>query len=114
MKTNELSVGKVLVATTSAKPYNSYNNYNSYTATTSAEASASASPSIGSAVLPAGQTSVFINNNQITAQSKVFVTSETPIAQTLAVTEETEGVGFKVEIKLPEVSDVKFSYWIIN
>lgn len=36
------------------------------------------------------------------------------ISQTLAVTAKQDGVGFKVEIKLPEVAEVKFSWWIIN
>jgi excisionase family DNA binding protein len=72
------------------------------------------SPSIGTSILPDRRTKLFVRNNSITAQSKVFVTATSLTTSPLSVIEVKEGLGFTVATAEPSPSPVEFNWWIIN
>ena len=79
-------------------------------------ASGSASPlqpSIGSAVLPAGQTSATVTSDSITDQSVIFITPTSPTTNTLYVVDKSPG-EFIVGTTTPQLDNVTFNWWIIN
>ena len=121
IRTNELTVGKVLVATDSAELMA---DSVQRTASSSAEATPSAerltlnarpNPTIGSGIIIAGQSRVTIANNQVTTGSKIFVTATTKTGgQPLIVSQKLPGVGFKIELETAIENEIKFDFWIIN
>lgn len=75
---------------------------------------ASASASIGEAVLKAGQLSVTINTGSVTAKSFIFVTPKSDISSPLTVSSQVAGTSFTVKINAAQATDVKFNWWIVN
>jgi len=70
---------------------------------------------VGSAVITAGQTEIIINNTDVKANSKIFVTATSSTnGQSLIVLEKTAGTSFKVGIDLPYYTDISFDWWILN
>ncbi|BDQ04956.1 MAG: hypothetical protein KatS3mg084_0474 [Candidatus Dojkabacteria bacterium] len=74
-------------------------------------------PVIGSGVIPVGAASVFINNSNVTSDSKIFISikSSSSNFDTIAISAISPGVGFEVRIK--EVNNDQntiFDYWIVN
>ena len=70
--------------------------------------------SAGSAVIPAGSTSLTINSDLVSAQSAVFVTPNIVLESPLSVTESSPGTSFKVEIPRPLDRGLPFKWWIVN
>ena len=70
--------------------------------------------SAGSAVIPAGSTSLTINSDLVSAQSAVFVTPNIVLESPLSVTESSPGTSFTVEIPRPLDRDLPFKWWIVN
>ena len=71
-------------------------------------------PTIGEAVILAGETSVTVETGAAGLNSKIFVTAKTVSDQPLAVTTVQEGLSFKVETKVPVTEDVSFNWWIVE
>jgi hypothetical protein len=126
IRTNELSVGKVLVATDSAEILGASEQWP--VSSESAQASSSSTPgagyssltthkdaTIGSATITAGSASLFVNNNQVTAQSKVFLTATSLTGgQPIIVSQKVPEQGFMVELEQAIENDITFDWWIIN
>ncbi len=87
--------------------------------TTPAEATGSAvlaaqSTTIGSGTFFAGQTIITIQNNTVTANSKIFITPTSNTDKVISVVTKTAGSGFTVQIPSSSTSNITFDYWIIN
>ena len=122
VKTNELAVGKVSVSTVSSEVVDS-SSFIVHGGTGANQASSSALPStmnqqlttrpdptIGSTVIPAGQTSVLVTNNSVTNNSLIFATPSEPVA---VGTKKNSG-SFMISIKEVLGEDLKVNWWIIN
>ena len=70
-------------------------------------------PSIGTAVLPAGESSITVENESVTDESLVFITPTSPTGNTLYVVDRIPG-EFIVGITAPPLEDIRFNWWIIN
>lgn len=70
--------------------------------------------SAGTTKLLKDENSVDVATDQITEQSRVFVTATTLTSSVLTVTEKTPGIGFKVEIISPAAEDITFDWWIVD
>jgi len=69
---------------------------------------------VGTAVIPAGQTEIFIDNLNIDANSKIFITATTSTeGQSLIVSEKSVGRA-KITIDTAVTSDITFDYWIVG
>ncbi len=80
-----------------------------------ASSSASISPTIGSAKIPADQSGVVVNTSQVTNTSKIFVTPRTKIgSQALVVDSITPGENFTVSLDHAIGTDVDFDWWIVE
>ena len=73
-----------------------------------------AAASLGTATLPAGETSVTINTTSVTSKSEIFVTPKSTTDQPLSVTEQNVGQSFTVSTSTPASKDIQFNWWIIN
>ncbi len=80
---------------------------------TESSASGVIAPSIGSSILPAGQSSVTVLNDSITDESLIFITPTSPTPNALYVVDKQQG-EFIVGITAPQQDDVHFNWWIIN
>jgi len=69
---------------------------------------------LGSAVLPAGETELVIENPLITEGSQVFLTPRIAVGVPLAVTEILPEESFTVAVSEPQETDIPFSWWIIE
>ena len=70
---------------------------------------------LGTAILPAGQISVTVSNNQIEENSKIFLTATSPTGgQALFVSEQKIKEGFSVSLDHPHSSDIRFNWWIVD
>ena len=72
---------------------------------------------IGSGKVLQGQKKIFINNTNVTANSKIFITIRTSNSDfdTIAVSNVQDGIGFEASIKQININnDTDFDYWIIN
>ena len=58
--------------------------------------------------------SIFVKNETVKKDSRIFVTANTMLDQPLVVTGIKEGEGFKVEKKSPTNQDIDFSWWIVG
>jgi excisionase family DNA binding protein len=83
------------------------------TTTNESTLSGTLQPSIGSAILPAGETSTTVLNGTISEQSIVFITPTSPISSTLYVIDKYPG-EFIVGTVEPQIDDVTFNWWVIN
>lgn len=75
--------------------------------------------SAGRAKIPSGQTEAVVENPYVDENSIVLLTPDTPLSQTLGVTEKirqtsTSNARFKVRLYQPEAFDIDFSYLIIG
>jgi len=76
---------------------------------------ATSSATIGSAILSAGLTEIFVPTTQITDDSLVYVTPTTPTKnQVLYVKTKRKYEGFTVAIDHPIGNDIRFNWWIVN
>ena len=69
-----------------------------------------ASASLGTATLPAGDTTIVIETTAVTDKSKVFLTPKTKVLLPLSVTKQTAGDSFTVEVSSPTTKDVEFNW----
>ena len=72
------------------------------------------STSLGSAAIPAGETSVLVKTTTVSENSKIFVTATTLTDKTLVVTAKEAGQYFKAEIMEPNDKDIHFDWWIVD
>ena len=71
------------------------------------------STTLSSATITQGQTSVVIESDGLTANSKIFITPSRPVP--IAVTsKDVINKNFTVELAEPEVSDITFDWWIVE
>ncbi|HLD96579.1 MAG TPA: hypothetical protein VI794_02605, partial [Patescibacteria group bacterium] len=68
-------------------------------------------PSVGVVTIPAGETVFLVEYQEITLDSKVFVTPEEPLPLGVTIKEDE---GFEIKLKEPLETDLNVSYWIIN
>lgn len=68
--------------------------------------------SLGSSVIPAGQTEVFVPKSGLSGRSKIFVTFLQSIPNYFV--EQNAGSGFKIVLTEPSESNLNFNYLIIN
>lgn len=80
----------------------------------SASNGAVAAASIGGGIVERGDTTVTIKTTAITDKSRVFVTATSETDFPLIVIDKKAGQSFKVKIKLPATTAVKFDWWIVN
>jgi len=73
-----------------------------------------AGTSAGTSTLPAGDTSVFIETDQVNANSLIFVTATSTTDKTLSVSDKQEGSGFTITVSGTNSSDVNFDWFIID
>src|SRR3989344_2428213 len=79
----------------------------------SVEKLAVSSQTLSTGTIPAGQTSIVIPSNQITENSKVFITAHKPVL--ISVTSKnTQVKTFTVELAAPATSDITFDWWIVD
>ncbi len=74
-------------------------------------------PVIGSGVIPVGASTAFINNGNVSSDSKIFISikSSSSNFDTIAISSINPGVGFEVRIKeVNNDQDIVFDYWIVN
>jgi hypothetical protein len=74
-------------------------------------------PVIGSGVIPVGAYTVFINNSNVSSDSKIFISikSSSSNFDTIAISSISPGVGFEVRIKeVNNDQETVFDYWIVN
>ena len=69
------------------------------------------SPAVGVVTIPAGETVFLVEYQEITLDSKVFVTPEEPLPLGVTIKEDE---GFEIKLKEPLETDLNVSYWIIN
>ncbi len=81
--------------------------------TSVATPSASVSPTIGTATIPAGQTSITISSDQLDSDSKVFVTPNKPVLISVS-TKNVTAKTFTVELATPQSADITFDWWIVE
>ncbi|MDO8240702.1 MAG: hypothetical protein Q7T51_01850 [Candidatus Moranbacteria bacterium] len=67
---------------------------------------------IGEAIIKAGDTSVKVDTTAISADSKVFVTSEKPVE--IGVNTIQKGASFKIEIGKVLLEDLQINWWIVD
>ena len=67
---------------------------------------------IGEATIKAGESLVIVETKAISKNSKVFVTSETPVE--IGVNSLEDGKSFKIEIGKPVEKDMKVDWWIVE
>ena len=80
-----------------------------------ASGSATLAASIGTAKIPAGQTSVVINTNQVSDKAKIFVTPRAKIgSQALVVESVKSGESFTVSLDHALGTDLEFDWWIVQ
>ncbi|HEX9007780.1 MAG TPA: hypothetical protein VF837_00780, partial [Patescibacteria group bacterium] len=81
----------------------------------SASASTNSNASIGSAIMPANQSELFIPNNRIDGYTLVYLT---PVSDTqnqvLYVKSKEDGKGFTVSVNTPVPQDIRFNYWLVK
>ncbi len=76
---------------------------------------ATSDPSIGSATIAVGETSVVIPNNQVTATDKIFITPRSKVGtQSLVVESITAGTSFKVSLDHALTTETNFDWWIVG
>jgi len=74
-----------------------------------------ASKTIGSGIIPAGQTEVAIDNTLITSTSKIFITATSSTGgQAVIVKGKVEGASFTVAVDNSVSSDITFDWWVVN
>ncbi|GIW60433.1 MAG: hypothetical protein KatS3mg087_1499 [Patescibacteria group bacterium] len=74
-----------------------------------------ASKTIGSGVIPAGETEIVVPNELVAAGSKIFITATSSTGgQAIIVKEKVGGEKFVVAIDRPTPNDITFDWWIIN
>ncbi|MBI3486111.1 MerR family DNA-binding transcriptional regulator [Candidatus Daviesbacteria bacterium] len=72
-------------------------------------------PTIGSGKIISGQTSVIINNNQVSSTAKIFVTARSKIgSQALVVESVNPGNSFIVSLDHALGNDLIFDWWIVE
>lgn len=71
-------------------------------------------PTIGTAVIEAGKTSVEVKTKAAKTGIQVFVTPKKGLEQSIGVAKITDGESFEAELSKPETEDVGFSWWIIS
>ena len=70
---------------------------------------------IGSSILPAGETSITIENFGVTENAKIFVTPTSPTGgQALVVSNKSEGSSFTVSVNAPYTSNITFDWWVLD
>jgi len=112
-------VGKIKADTVAAKKFTVLGiatevKESSNSATLSAQLVPQQEASIGQFVLPAGETEVVIENINIDANSKIFITATTSTeGQSLIVSEKSTGRA-KITIDTAVSSDINFDYWIVG
>jgi len=67
---------------------------------------------IGTATIPAGETSVTVETKAVTKGSRIFVTPEVPIL--FGVKKDTRDESFTVTLSEPADKDTSFSWWVIE
>ena len=73
-----------------------------------------AGASAGTSTLLAGETEMFIETDQITENSMVFVTTKTVTSNQLSVIGKEVGLGFRVAVTQSENTDLLFDWFIID
>jgi hypothetical protein len=115
-----LGLGKSPVATISATGDASFIGAASVaklniTASASDSGTQIASASAGVALLPAGTDQLTIPTTVVNATSLIYLTPQTSTGnQVLYVKQSIPGTGFTVSIDAPILSDIRFTWWIIN
>jgi hypothetical protein len=69
---------------------------------------------LGTATIPAGHTSMTINNASITGDSMVFITPTSFVDKPIYVNGKIPGVGFVVTVSSPAPQDIQFQWMIVN
>lgn len=75
---------------------------------------AKTNPSIGTATLNVGQTSLKINTNIVKTNSSIFITPISYVESPLFVTNQIDGTSFTVNIAHSAEKDIQFKWWIVN
>lgn len=70
-----------------------------------------AGASVGTAVIPTGTISVDVSTSSLTPKSKIFVTSEEPVAIGAKAKDEN---SITIKLNTPYTSALKINWWIIN
>jgi hypothetical protein len=70
-----------------------------------------AGASLGTAIIPAGTTTIDVTTTALTDKSKIFVTGERPTA--IGAKSKDSGT-FTITVQAPPVSDLKVNWWIVN
>ena len=69
---------------------------------------------LGTATIPAGETSVTVKTKAVGEGSQIFVTPKISIKNSLAVTDQETNEGFTVSLSDPADKDIPFSWWILE
>ncbi|MBI2404576.1 hypothetical protein HYV22_00125 [Candidatus Gottesmanbacteria bacterium] len=66
----------------------------------------------GTATIPAGQTTLTVENMYVTDESPVYVVPKTQIPAVLTVVKKISGSGFIVALDNAQTIDISFQYWV--
>ncbi|MFA4817609.1 MAG: tail fiber domain-containing protein [Parcubacteria group bacterium] len=73
------------------------------------------SATIGSAIIPAGETSVTVKTKAVTKNSKIYLTpAGTTKNQVLYVGDISEGENLEIKVDSPVTEDIGFNWWIVE
>jgi len=78
------------------------------------EDTATQSGTIGTAVIPSGQTTITIPTTAITDVSHVFTSPDSPLNFSLGITNKKAHQSFTVQIPSAQFQPISFSWWIVN
>ncbi len=70
------------------------------------------SQTLSTATIPAGQTTLIVNTDQVTATSRIFLTPHQPV--TLGVSSKSVGQSFTVQLNQAQAQDITFDWWIVD
>ncbi len=76
------------------------------------EDSSQSSAFAGTAIIPAGQTSVTIENIHVTDAAPIYVVPTIQTNATLSVMSKNAGLSFLVALDNPQTTDIPFQYWV--
>lgn len=71
-------------------------------------------PTIGSALISAGEQEIYVPNNQVEENSKIFISPEGDRAVSFTVCEKKTGEGFKICLEEAAENGIGFSWWIVQ
>ena len=106
---NLITQGTITAATISAE--NIKANKLSITEDTTSSQSAVLSTSVGTVVIPAGDTSIDVSTSALTSKSVIFATPQKPVEYGV---EAINSNTFRITFQQAQTVDIKVNWWIVN